>query len=83
MVVAVVLRVAVGGPAAVADHHRRAAARVEVAQVGQGQARALEGTDSPLGDGRAWAYALANLPRSTLRKRDWAPLATISRAMAA
>ena len=47
MVVAVVLRRAVRRPAAVADHHRRAAAGVQVAQVGRGGARALEGMDGP------------------------------------
>lgn len=83
MVVADVFGTGVRGPAAVADHHRRAAARVGVAQVGRGRARALEGMDGPLGVGRAWAYTLANLPRSNLRKRDSAPLAAISRAMAA
>ena len=48
MVVAVVLGPAVRGPAAVADHHRGAAASVHVAQVGRGGAGALEGMDGPV-----------------------------------
>ncbi len=40
-----VLRGAVGGPAAVADHHQRAAASVQIAHVGRGGPRPLEGMD--------------------------------------
>ena len=48
MVVAVVLGIAMGGPAAMAHHGHRVATSVQVVQAGRGCARALEGPKLPL-----------------------------------
>jgi hypothetical protein len=49
---------------------------------GEGQNK-TPGNPPGLGDRRGGLYALANFPRSTLRKRDWGPFVAISRMIAA